>query len=55
MSKATVERRRKPQGYRRNEIIKIRAEKNEKQMMETIAKINKTKSWFFEKIKFTNH
>ena len=26
MSKATVERRRKPQGYRRNEIIKIRAE-----------------------------
>ena len=32
---------------RRNEIIKIRAEINAK---ETIAKINKAKSWFFEKI-----
>jgi len=31
-------------------IIKIRAEINEREMKETIAKINKTKSWFFEKI-----
>ena len=35
---------------RRKEIIKIRSEINEKQMQETIAKINKNKSWFFEKI-----
>ena len=35
---------------RRKEIIKIRAEINEKEAKETIAKINKTKSWFFEKI-----
>ena len=35
---------------RREEIIKIRSEINEKEMKETIAKINKTKSWFFEKI-----
>ena len=35
---------------RRKEIIKIRSEINEKEMKETIAKINKTKSWFFEKI-----
>ena len=35
---------------RRKEIIKIRSETNEKEMKETIAKINKTKSWFFEKI-----
>ena len=35
---------------RRKEIIKIRAETNEKEMKETIVKINKTKSWFFEKI-----
>ena len=35
---------------RRKEIIKIRAEINEKGMKETILKINKTKSWFFEKI-----
>ena len=34
---------------RRKEIIKIRAEINEKETEETIAKINKTKSWFFGK------
>ena len=34
---------------RRKEIIKIRAEINEKET-KTIAKSNKTKSWFFEKI-----
>ena len=34
---------------RRKEIIKIRSEINEKEMKETIAKVNKTKSWFFEK------
>ena len=31
-------------------MIKIRAEINEKEMKEIIVKINKTKSWFFEKI-----
>ena len=31
-------------------IIKIRSEINEKEMKETIAEFNKTKSWFFEKI-----
>ena len=37
---------------RRKEIIKIRAEINEKQnkTKETITKINKAKSWLFEKI-----
>ena len=34
----------------RKEIINIWAEINEKEMKETIVKINKTKSWFFEKI-----
>ena len=34
---------------RRKEIIKIRSEINEKEMKETIAKINKSKSWFFER------
>ena len=34
----------------RKEMIKIRSEINEEEMKETIAKINKTKSWFFEKI-----
>ena len=36
-------------GSRKKEI-KIRAEINEKETKETIAKINKAKSWFFEKI-----
>ena len=35
---------------RRKKIIKIKAETNEKEMKETIAKINKTKSWFLENI-----
>ena len=39
---------------RRKEIIKFRAEINEKEMKETIVKINKTKSQFSEKIKLTN-
>ena len=39
---------------RRKEIIKIRAGINEKEIKETIAKINKTKSWFFEKINKTD-
>ena len=38
-----------PKVSRRKEIIKIRAEINEKETKETIAKINKAKSWFFEK------
>ena len=40
-----------PKVSRRKEIIKIRSEINEKEMKETVAKINKTKSWFYEKIK----
>ena len=44
----------KPKVSRRKEIIKIRAEINEKEMKETIIKINKTKIWLFEKIKLAN-
>ena len=44
-----------PRVSRRKEILKIRAEINAKESKETIAKINKAKSWFFEKIKLTNH
>ena len=48
----TIEKRRtkNPKISRRKEIIKIWAEIPEKEMKETIVKINKTKSWFFEKI-----
>ena len=30
--------------------MNFRSERNEKEMKETIAKINKTKSWFYKKI-----
>ena len=39
-----------PRVSRRKEIIKIRAEISEKETKETTEKINKAKSWFFEKI-----
>ena len=39
-----------PRASRRKEIIKIRAEINAKETKETIAKTNKAKTWFFEKI-----
>ena len=39
-----------PRVSRRKEILKLRAEINSKETKETIAKINKAKSWFFEKI-----
>ena len=35
---------------RRKEILKIRAEINAKETKETIAKINKAKSWFFDRM-----
>ena len=50
-TKAIRERRTKHTKLsKRKEIIKIRSEINEKEMKKMIAKINKTKSWFFEKI-----
>ena len=39
-----------PRVSRMKEILKIRAEINAKETKETIAKINKAKSWFFERI-----
>ena len=35
---------------RSKQIMKIQAEINEKEMKEIIGNINKTKSWFFEKM-----
>ena len=48
------EEQKKPKVSKTREIIKIRSEINEKEKKETIAKINKTKSWFFEKINNTD-
>ena len=39
-----------PRVSRRKQILQIRAEINAKETKETIAKINKAKSWFFERI-----
>ncbi|KAK1346821.1 hypothetical protein QTO34_000681 [Cnephaeus nilssonii] len=44
------EQQEKPSVTRRKEITKIRAEINDIETKETIHKINKTKSWFFERI-----
>ena len=44
----------KPKVSRRKEITKIRAEINEIETKKTIAKINKIKSWVFEKINKTD-
>ena len=43
-----------PRVCRRKEITKIRAEINAKETKETIAKINKAKSWFFDRINKMN-
>ena len=48
------EERTKPKVSRRKEIIKIRAEINEIETKKTVAKINKTKRWFFQKINKTD-
>ena len=44
------EKQKKTKVSRRKEIIKFRSEINEKEMKTRRAKINKTKSWLFEKI-----
>ena len=43
-----------PRVSRRKEILKSRTEINAKETKETIAKINKPKSWFFERINKTD-
>ena len=51
--KATTERRTsklEKEVSRRKEIINIRAEINEIETKKTIANVNETKSWFFEKV-----
>ena len=39
-----------PRVSRKKYILKIRAQRNERETKETTAEINKIKSWFFEKI-----
>ena len=44
------EEQKTPKVSRRKEIIKIKEEINKIEIQKTIEKINKTKSWFFEKV-----
>ena len=48
------EQQRQPRASRRKEITKIRAELNIIETKRTILRINKSWSWFFEKIKSTS-
>ena len=48
------QQQRQPRARRRKEICKIRAELNDIETKSTILKINKLKSWFFEKINKIN-
>ena len=48
------EQQQKTQSQQKEINHKNQNRNNKKEMKETIAKINKTKSWFFEKIKYTN-
>ena len=50
LEKLEKEEQKNPKVSRRKELIKIRLEINGKKMKKIIAKINKTKSWLFEKI-----
>ena len=44
------QQQRQPRASRRKEITKIRAELNDRETKSTILRINKSRSWFFEKI-----
>ena len=44
------QQQRQPRASRKKEITKIRAELNDIETTRTILRINKSKSWFFEKI-----
>ena len=50
LSKLEKEEQMRPKVSRRRDIIKIREEINKIEKNKTIAKINETKSWFYEKI-----
>ena len=44
------QQQRQPRASRRKEITKIRAKINDRETKSTILRINKSRSWFFEKI-----
>lgn len=50
LSELEEEEQKRPKASRRKEIIKIKEEINKIETQKTIEKINKTKSWFFEKL-----
>ena len=50
LNKLEKEEQKRPKVSRRKKIIKIKEEINKIDIQKTIEKMNKTKSWFFEKV-----
>ena len=55
LRKLEKEQQIKPTPSRRRELIKILAELSEIETRRTVEQINKTRSWFFERIRQINH
>ena len=50
LKKLELEQKNRPNPCTRRQVIKIRAEINELETRSTVEQINRTRSWFFEKI-----
>ena len=50
LKKLELGQRNKPNSCTRRQLIKIRAEINELETRSTVEQINRTRSWFFERI-----
>ena len=50
LKKLELEQKNRPNWHTRRQVIKIRAEVNELETRSTVEPINKTRSWFFERI-----
>ena len=54
LKKLELEQKNRPNPRTRRQVIKIRAEINELETRSTVEQINKTRSWFFERINKIN-
>ena len=50
LKKLELEQKNRPNPHTRRQLIKIRAEINELETRSTVEQINRTRSWFFERI-----
>ena len=54
LKKLEMEQKNRPNPLTKRQLIKIRAEINELETRNTVEQINKTRSWFFERINKTD-